>query len=61
MRWSPALRAGTESRGSTPHPGQFYAENGPLRGPWNRLFGLMREGIEWVGEPLAFGQPLVEV
>jgi hypothetical protein len=58
---SPALRAGLEWRGSAPHPGQFYAEEGPLRGPWNQPWSLPPEGIEWEGEPLAFGQPSMEV
>ena len=58
---SPALRTGIEWRGSAPLPGQFYAEYGPLGGPTNRLETLLPEGFDLEGEPLAFGQPSMEV
>ena len=53
----PALRAGTEWRGSAPRPGQFYTEGVPLR----RLRSLFQKGTELVGEPLTLGQPSMGV
>ena len=55
------LRAMPVWRGSAPNPGHFYAESPLLRGcnPQSRVEEM--ECKEQAGEPLAFGQPSMEV